>query len=94
MGKEIIINDKKYEIIHEEKDAFDKDIVIEKLTDYFDAFDVIVGDWSYGKLRLKGFCEKGNKSFKDINDVNKISEYIEKYCPYGCKWFEIKRKND
>ena len=92
--EEIIINEKKYELISETKDAFDKEAVTLKLTDYFDNFDIIVGDWSYGKLRLKGFCEKDNKSWKEINDIKKISEYIEKYCAYGCKWFQIKRKND
>ena len=90
-AKEIKINDVKYELLHEEKDAFDSEIVTEKLTDYFDMFDVIVGDWSYGKLRLKGFNEKGNKDFKEINNVARIPEYIEKYCAYGCKWFEIKK---
>ena len=92
MKKEIVINDKKYEIIHNEKDAFDIEIVKELLTDYFDAFDIIVGDWAYGKLRLKGFNNKENKAFKAINDASKIEEYIKNNCAYGCKWFKLKRK--
>ena len=89
---EIIINDQKFILINNEKDGYDEEAVKERLTEYFDNFDIIVGDWAYGKLRLKGFNEKGNKEFKDINDASKIEDYIKTNCAYGCKWFAIKRK--
>ena len=79
MGKEVILNNQKYEILHDEKDAFNSEAIAEKLTEYFDSFDIIVGDWSYGKLRLKGFNKKGHKDFKELNNVEKIPEYIEKF---------------
>ena len=47
------INGKKYEIIENVKDAIDESVLREKMTDYFDDYDYIVGDWAYGKLRLK-----------------------------------------
>ena len=90
--KEIKIDGQKYTLIKNEKDGFDEEAFKERLTDYFDGFDIIVGDWSYGQLRLKGFNEKGNKEFKDINDSSKIEEYIKTYCAFGCKWFAVKRK--
>ena len=60
MKKTITINDVEYEVIKDVNDAIDKEVLTEKITDYFDAYDYIVGDWAYGKLRLKGFCEKSN----------------------------------
>ena len=39
--KTIEINEKKYEIIEDVKDAIDKDILKEKITDYYDDFDLI-----------------------------------------------------
>ena len=90
--KEIDIDGIKYTLIKNEKDGFDEEAFRERLTDYFDAFDIVVGDWAYGQLRLKGFNEKGNKEFKDINDADKIEEYIKTYCAFGCKWFAVKRK--
>lgn len=48
-----------------------------KITDYFANFDYILGDYAYGKVRLKGFNEKGNTNFKPINDYAKIDEYIK-----------------
>ena len=32
-------------------------------------FDYIVGDWAYGKVRLKGFYEDDNKNVKSFNNI-------------------------
>ena len=85
----IEVNNKKYQVMRNYKDAIDIEALSEKLTDYFDDFDYIVGDIAYGKLRLKGFNSKTNKNFKVINDVDKVDEYILNNCAYGCLWFMI-----
>ena len=87
----ITINDITYEVIKNEKDAIDEDVLKEKITEYFDGFNYILGDWAYGKLRLKGFNDKDNKNFKNINDINNVEEYIEKYCAYGCRYLILKQ---
>ncbi len=89
--KTIKINDIEYEIIKDEKDAIDKEVLTEKITDYFDDFDYIVGDWAYGKLRLKGFYDSKSKNCKKINDITNLESYIENNCAYGCRWFQIKK---
>lgn len=89
--KYVIINDKKYELIENFKDGYDQEEVSSKLTDYFDDYDYIIGDWSYGKLRLKGFCKEGNKIYKDINDFSNKDDYIKNSCPYGCKYFILEK---
>lgn len=87
----IKINDIEYEVIKNEKDAIDTDLLQEKITDYYNEFDYIVGDWAYSKLRLKGFNDKKNKNFKEINDYKNVDNYIKNYCAYGCKYFILKR---
>ena len=89
--KKYIINEKEYELIENYKDAFEYDVVKEKTTEYFDNFDYIVGDWSYGKLRLKGFYDEKNKNVKDYNNYKNIKSYINKECAYDCKWFSLKK---
>ena len=89
----ITIKDKTYEIIKDVKDAIDKETLESRLTDFYNPFDYIVGDWAYGKLRLKGFNEKSNKIYNKINDAANIDSYIEEYCAYGCKHFILKRIN-
>lgn len=91
--KTININGKDYTIISDVREAIDIEILSSLVTDYFDDFDYIVGDWAYGKLRLKGFFESSNPKCKKTNDIAFVESYIEKKCAYGCKWFEIK-KND
>ena len=87
----ITINDITYEVIKNEKDAIDEDVLKEKITEYFDGFNYILGDWAYGKLRLKGFNDKDNKNFKNINDIINVVEYFENYCAYGCGCFIVKK---
>lgn len=87
----IIINNVTYEVIENEKDAIDEEILKDKITDYFDSFDYILGDWAYGKVRLKGFNDKNNKNYKSINDYQNIKKYIKDNCAYGCKYFVLKK---
>ena len=88
---DIIINNIKYEIVEDNKDAIDKELLQEKITDYFDDYDYILGDWAYGKLRLKGFNDKNNKKFKSLNDIKGVKKYIQDNCAYGCRYFILKR---
>ena len=76
-----------YELEKNYKEGFDYEAVKQLWTEYFDDYDYILGDWSYGKLRLKGFCEKTNKKYKKINSIQTVEEYIKKYCAYDCKYF-------
>ena len=80
-----------YELIENYKNGFEKEAVENLITDYFNEYDYIVGDWSYEHLRLKGFCDKGNKLFKAINDIKKLDIYIKNNCAYDCKYFVLKK---
>ena len=84
-------NEIDYEIIKDYKNGFEYEATLEKLTDYFINYDYILGDWSYGKLRLKGFNDKENKEFRPINDIKKIDDYIKNHCSYECRYFILKK---
>lgn len=90
----IEINKQKYQVMNNYKDAINIAELEEEITEYFDAFDYIVGDIAYGKTRLKGFNSKTNKNFKPINDVDKVEDYIKSNCAYGCRWFMISKIKD
>ena len=89
--KNVVINDIKYEIIENFKDGYDQVEVTEKLTDYFEKYDYVIGDWSYGKLRLKGFYKESNPLCKEINNIKIKDDYIKKSCAYGCKYFVLEK---
>ena len=90
--KKITLEEIDYDIIKDHKDGYDVESLTERYTEYFHPYDYILGDWAYGKLRLKGFCEKNNKIFKEINDYSMIDKYISENCAYDCKYFIIKKK--
>ncbi len=89
--KTIEINGIKYEIIRNDNDCIDKDLLSEKITDYFDNYDYIFGDYAYEKVRLKGFYESKNKKANKINDIKILDDYIKEFCSYGAKVFLIKK---
>jgi len=89
--EKIEINEIEYKVIEDYNEAIDKEVLKEKITDYYSGFDYIVGDWAYGKVRLKGFYDRDNKKAKDHNNIENVKKYIEEKCAYGCKWFEIKK---
>lgn len=89
--KKIVINEIEYEIIEDYRNALEKEELITKLTDYFDQYDYILGDISYGKLRLKGFCNSDNKNCNPINDIQYKNDYLKTQCAYNCRYFLIKK---
>ena len=95
---DIEVGNNKYKIIKDYRDAFDKDLFLEKYTDFFDAYDYIVGDWAYGKLRLKGFYEDNNKKStkinNKINDYSNVDDYIKNNCAYDCRYFILEKMDE
>ena len=89
--KKIVLNNINYELTKNYKDGFDLEEVTNKCTDYFNDYDYIVGDWAYGKLRLKGFCDKINKIYNHMNDIHFLDQYLKDNCAYDCRYFVLKK---
>ena len=85
------INDFEYEIIRNDSDCFDEAEVSERVTDYFDDYDYIFGDYAYEKVRLKGYYDSNNKKANKINNIKFLDDYIKNYCSYGAKVFLLKK---
>ena len=77
--KTVTLENNEYTLIEEYKDGFDLEALTERYTSYFEDYDYILGDFAYGKLRLKGFCTK----FKNYNSIcfsSCIYICISRYC--------------
>lgn len=88
---EIVLNDNKYELIKNEREGFNAEELKSKMTDFFDIYTYIVGDWAYGKLRLKGFYDSKDKNVKDLNNFVNVDNYLKNNCAFGCRYFIIKK---
>ena len=89
--KKVVLENNEYELIEDNGDCFLEDEVKEKYTDYFQDFDYILGDYSYNKLRLKGFCDKGSSRYNKINDFKDKDKYLKELCAYKCRYFVLKK---
>ena len=89
--KKVVLETNEYEVIEDNGDCFNELEIKDKFTDYFYDFDYILGDYAYGKLRLKGFCDKNNKRYNKINDFATKNSYLESLCAYKCRYFVLKR---
>lgn len=86
------IDNNKFEIIKDYREGFVKEEFVSRYTDYFDIYDYVVGDWAYGKLRLKGFYDDQNENSSKINKISDLDKYLKENCAYGCKYFVAKKK--
>ncbi len=76
------------------KENFAYEEVKSLFTDYFQDYDYVLGDYSYGKIRLKGFYDSDNKKAKKINDIKYLDSYIRDYCSPGAKTFLLKKEKN
>ena len=90
--KEIILEETTYDLLKDHREGYDLEAIKERYTEYFKPFDYILGDWSYGKLRLKGFYKKGHKDCKDLNNYENVDKYIKNNCAYDCRYFILEKK--
>ena len=91
--KNIILEENEYVIEENYKDCFNIDDAKFLYTDYFHEFDYILGDYSYNKLRLKGYFDSKNKKAKNYNDIKFYKKYLEDFCAAECPYFLIKKVN-
>lgn len=89
--KIIELNGQKYEVIENDNNCLNIDEIKEKVTEYFDNFDYIFGDYAYDKVRLKGFNDSTNKKVNKINNIKKLEDYKKNYCSFGAKTFLLKK---
>ena len=89
--KKVVINDVEYEVVRNEQNCLDTSVLEEKITDYFEPYDYIFGDYAYEKVRLKGYYDSNNKNANKINDIKYLDDYIKEYCSYGSKIFLLKK---
>lgn len=89
--KKVTLNGTEYEIVENVDDCFNEEEIAEKLTEYFADFDYVFGDFSYDKVRLKGYNDSANKKVKKINDIKGLDDYKKNYCSYGARTFLLKK---
>lgn len=77
-----------FELVKNYRDAFVLDDFNKHYTDVFDIYPYLVGDYSAGILRLKGFSKNGKS-----NHYKLIPDYLAESCPMNCSYYILKNPN-
>lgn len=80
-----------FELIFNFKNAFNKEMFIEKYVSILDDRQFIVGDIAYEKLRLSGFII--TKDSTNPKNINNLEDYVLEFCNLGCPFFVLKNLN-
>ena len=81
----------RYEVVKTYLVEFDEILFNQRMTEVLDKYDIIVGDFSGGQLRLKGFYYANRKGAPLELKSTIIPEYISEYCAYGCPYYILER---
>lgn len=85
-GDTVMINQREYHIVANERGALDTEQLRQKYDPYLDQYDYLVGDISSEHLRLKGFYNDYVKTAID-RKKSTIVDYLAEYCNPGAPYF-------
>ncbi|MDO4680175.1 MAG: YutD family protein [Aerococcus sp.] len=72
--------------------ALDLDALAERYMPLFDLYDYVVGDWSYGQLRLKGFYADDTPNVPLDKTITHLPDYLLEFCSFGCDYFVLEHE--
>ena len=85
----IAIKGDKYKIVKNYREALDLELLEVRYSDFLEKYDYIVGDMSYGKLRLRGFYQDDVKKIPIDMRISYLEDYLLEYCSFGCAYFVL-----
>ena len=85
-GEKIVINQREYRLLVNQRDALDREVLKQKYDPYLDQYDYLVGDVSSDHLRLRGFYNDYVKTSID-RKKSTIVDYLTEYCNPGAPYF-------
>ena len=91
VGDQIRSENLSFELLKNEKEAFDATVFGQRFSEILTKFDYIVGDWSNEQLRLRGFY-KEERDVATMDKLSRLDDYLLEYCSYGCAYFVLENK--
>jgi len=89
----IHIGGKTYELVMENKNAWNQEVFRERYSEVLERYDYIVGDWGYNQLRLRGFLKDSHPKATKDTSISGLQDYLHEYCNFGCAYFILEKVN-
>lgn len=83
------IHESKYKVLTDYRDALDLEMLELRYSNLLEKYDYIVGDMSYGNLRLRGFYSDNNRKAPIDMRIGSLEDYLLEYCSFGCAYFVL-----
>ncbi len=88
----VCINNICYEVLKDEREAFNEEAFRGRFIDVLSRYDYIVGDWGYNQLSAKrGFLMTEIKRQRMMTKISTLQDYLHEYCNFGCAYFCLKK---
>lgn len=84
------INKHSYQIIMDKYNTFSLKAFRYRYNTVFNKFDYLLGDWSYGQLRLSGFYDVRRRVPQYLK-ITHLQDYLAEDCNFGALYFLIKK---
>ena len=81
-------DDIEFQLVINEKSAFDVTVFGQRFSEILLKYDFIVGDWGNEQLRLRGFY-KDASTIRKNSRISRLEDYIKEYCNFGCAYFVL-----
>lgn len=85
-------DDIEFQLVINEKSAFDVTVFGQRFSEILLKYDFIVGDWGNEQLRLRGFY-KDASTIRKNSRISRLEDYIKEYCNFGCAYFVLENPN-
>lgn len=83
------INGHRYELVYNEREAFDANAFADRFSMVLAKYDYIVGDLGYGQLRLRGFYADDRPKVAPDRRIQTLQDYLYENCNFGCPYFVV-----
>ncbi|WP_367341913.1 YutD family protein [Limosilactobacillus sp.] len=83
------INGHRYELVFNNRDAFDAKAFANRFSMVLAKYDYIVGDLGYGQLRLRGFYANDHPKIAVDRRIATLQDYLYENCNFGCPYFVV-----
>ena len=89
--EQLMINDVRFKIVENYNEGLNLDHLKERYSDIFEKYDYIVGDMSYGQMRLRGFYHNTTENVPFDMFIRTLDDYLNEHTAFGSAYFVIER---
>jgi uncharacterized protein YutD len=82
-----VINGRKYQLVLNYRDAFDKEKLAARFSELLEKYDYFVGDIAADQLRIRGWYKDGTEGISRSQQISALQDYLFEDINFGAPYF-------